>query len=105
MVACYLAGPPELARWLADVPPHVDDLPVVEYESGTLLDRNRSWLETYAALLALRPAEPPAALLAGFAPAEQERARRVWAERRPVLDGHRAYLAAQILGGRAPGPR
>lgn len=105
LVACYLAGPPELAGWLAGVPPHVDDLPAVEYESGTLLDRNRTWLETFSALLALRPQAPPAELLAGLDPAEQERARLVWAARRPVLEEHRAYLAAQILGPRAAAPR
>ena len=105
LVACYLAGPPELAGWLAGVRPHVDDLPVVEYESGTLLDRNRTWLETFAALLALRPAGPPTALLDGLAPAEQERARRVWRERRPLLEQHRAYLAAQILGAGPAGAR
>ena len=104
VVACYLAGPPELEGWLAGVPPHVDDLPLVEYESGTLLERDRTWLATYSALLALRPAEPPAALIDGLDPAERERARRVWAERLPVLEAHRDFLAAQILGARRPVP-
>src|SRR4029078_11706101 len=35
----------ELAPWLASVPPHEDDLPAVEYESGVLLLREPPCLQ------------------------------------------------------------
>jgi spermidine synthase len=97
LVACYLAGPPELDRFLAGVPPHVDDLPAVEYESGTLFVRDRTWRQTFAALLASRPAEPPAALLAGLEPGERERAWRLWQERGTVLHRHLAWLQQRLV--------
>jgi spermidine synthase len=33
------------------VPPHVDDIPAVEYESGRVLHRERSWLQNFTMLL------------------------------------------------------
>jgi hypothetical protein len=80
----------------AGVPPHRDDLPVVEYESGQLLDRNRPWLATFSRLLAARPAAPPADYLAALPPAEQERAVARWEERGHLLAAQRASLAQQV---------
>jgi len=45
-----LLGPREVERITRDVPPHVDDLPSVEYESGRVVDRNLTWLQTFALL-------------------------------------------------------
>jgi spermidine synthase len=98
LVACYLVGPPELDRLLSGVPPHVDDLPAVEYESGTLFERDRTWWQTFRALLAARPAEPPAALLAGLEPAERERAAEVWRRRGELLHAHLAWLDGRFAG-------
>jgi hypothetical protein len=102
LVACYLVGPPELDRLLSGVPPHVDDLPAVEYESGTLFERDRTWWQTFRVLLAARPAEPPAALLAGLELAERERAAEVWQRRGELLRAHLAWLDGRF-GGAAAG--
>ncbi|MBI2213358.1 MAG: fused MFS/spermidine synthase [Acidobacteria bacterium] len=32
------------------IPPHIDDLPAVEYESGRLIDREGSWIRNFATL-------------------------------------------------------
>jgi len=101
LVACYLVGPPELDRLLAGVTPHVDDLPAVEYESGTLFVRDRTWWQTFGALVAARPAEPPPALLAGLEPAEAERARQVWRQRDARLRAHLAWLDSRFARGGA----
>jgi spermidine synthase len=96
LVACYLAGPAELDRLLSGVPPHVDDLPAVEYESGTLFESDRTWLATFAALLQVRPVEPPAQLVTGLAAPELERARALWRERGELLLRHRDALARHV---------
>ena len=96
LLLCYLVGGDELAALFAGVPPHRDDLPVVEYESGQLLDRNRPWLATFSRLLAARPAAPPADYLAALPPAEQERAVARWEERGHLLAAQRASLAQQV---------
>lgn len=96
LLLCYLAGEEELDRFLAGVAPHVDDLPVVEYESGLLLDSDRPWLATFSRLLAVRPDAPPAEYLAALPPAEQARARALWEERGRLLAAHRDSLASQL---------
>jgi hypothetical protein len=78
------------------VPPHSDDLPAVEYESGALLHRNLPWLSTFTRLLALRPDEPPAQWLAALPAEEQTAALRAWLERRAVLERHRDQLVSLI---------
>lgn len=103
LLACYLAGGEELAAWLSRFSPHVDDLPAVEYDSGMLLDRDRPWLATFAALLALRPAEPPADYLAALSPDERARARALWGPRATLLASHRDFLAARLGSAPAPG--
>jgi spermidine synthase len=92
VLACYLLGGEELDEWLAPVPAHVDDLPAVEYESGTLLDRNRPWLRTFAEMVSRRPADPPAAYLDVLPPAERERAVAVYRQRRELLDEHVRFM-------------
>ncbi len=96
LFACYLAGAPELAATLAAVPPHVDDLPAVEYESGTLLAGGWTWLATFSELLRLRPAEPPPEILAALAPEDRARMRELWQERGQLLENHRAFLAQKV---------
>jgi spermidine synthase len=97
ILAGYLEGGESLRRWLKRVPPHVDDLPTVEYESGVTFDRDWTWLENFEQLLFRRPAAPPEAFLAPLPPAERERALRLFAERRLVLARHRAALESRLL--------
>jgi spermidine synthase len=54
MLSYLLLGPEDVDRWVADVPPHTDDLPTVEYGSGRLTGPDRTWLETFAELVARR---------------------------------------------------
>ncbi len=96
VLACYLLGGEELDEWLAPVPPHVDDLPAVEYESGTLLDRNRPWLATFAELVARRPPDPPAAYLEVLDAAARERAVAAYRQRRELLEGHVRFLRESL---------
>ena len=103
VVACYLAGGAALETWLEQFPAHVDDIPAVEYESGMLLDRDGPWLATFRQLLALRPDEPPAELLAGLPPAEQERAREVWSRRGRVLSAQLETLEKRVAHGESGG--
>jgi spermidine synthase len=47
LLSAFLLGPNEVARITQDVPPHIDDLPSVEYESGRLIDRDFVWYQTF----------------------------------------------------------
>ncbi len=44
LAALLLLGPAEVARLVAGTPALIDDLPYVEYVSGRVLDRRRTWL-------------------------------------------------------------
>ena len=57
--ADLLQGPREVAFLTRNVPPHVDDLPVVEYLSGRVLDRDRTWYDNLALLAAFRARSNP----------------------------------------------
>jgi len=92
ILACYLLGDEALDEWLADVPPHVDDLPAVEYESGTLLERNRPWLATFSRLVAARPVDPPADYMAELPAAERRRAETIYRRRLELLEAHRDFM-------------
>jgi spermidine synthase len=65
LAAMLLLGPREVAVWVSDVPPHVDDFPEVEYRSGRLLDRNGSWLANFRMLYATRTRHDPFAAYPG----------------------------------------
>lgn len=59
LAAALLLGPAGVERLTEGVPPHVDDLPAVEYESGRLMDRNLSWLANFLLLgRTMTPLEP-----------------------------------------------
>lgn len=96
LLPLLLATERDLQPWLATVPPHRDDIPSVEYESGALLDRDLPWLGTFTRLLALRPDEPPAEWLEALPPAERLLASDLWHQRRDLLEAHRAALAAGL---------
>jgi hypothetical protein len=96
LLPLLLATGEDLEPWLSRVPRHVDDLPAVEYESGTLLDRNGPWLEIFSRLLALRPTEPPAAYLDALPDFEQDTARTLYRRHAAVLEAQRQYLARRL---------
>lgn len=51
----YLLLPPDdVTRWVSDTPPHTDDLPLVEYESGRTLASTGTWYQTFSALVQRR---------------------------------------------------
>ena len=97
-----------LAPWLDHVPPHEDDLPAIEYESGAVLRTETTWLETFARLLALRPTEPPREYLEALPPGERARARDLYRRRAALLVAHRDALARglarKLRGGVLPTP-
>jgi spermidine synthase len=96
LLACYLLAGAELDSFLGDTPPHVDDLPAVEYESGTLLAGDWTWLATFSRLLAHRPAEPPAAVMQVLAPEDHAGMRELWRRQGLRLEDQRRYLASEV---------
>jgi hypothetical protein len=104
LLACFMVGGEPLRRWLRRVPPHVDDLPVVEYDESAAFERDWTWLETFEALLARRPAAPPAEYLAALPAAERQRAHELFAQRRLLLARHRDVLEDKLLSELAPPP-
>lgn len=96
LIGCYLVGGEALRRWLEPLPPHTDDLPAVEYESGSLIDRDWTWLANFDRLLARRAAAPPAGFLAELTPAERDRAQRRWELNGRLMAAHREFLARQL---------
>lgn len=59
LAGMLLLGPREVALLVTEEPPHVDDLPEVEYRSGRLLERDRSWLENFQMLYTYRARANP----------------------------------------------
>ncbi|MEO7793644.1 MAG: fused MFS/spermidine synthase, partial [Thermoanaerobaculia bacterium] len=96
LLACYLSSGAELDAFLGDTPPHVDDLPAVEYESGTLLAGDWTWLATFTRLLELRPGEPPPVVLATLPAAEHAAMRALWRQQGLRLEDQRRYLASEV---------
>lgn len=96
LVPLLVATERDLAPWLERAAPHTDDRPRVEYESGRLLDRNRSWLQNFTRLLEMRPDEAPAEYIAELEPDQQERARTLYRQREAVLDRHRQLLTDRL---------
>ncbi len=96
ILACHLASGAVLDAFLGDTPPHVDDLPAVEYESGTLLAGNWTWLATFSRLLELRPEEPPAVVLAALPASEHPAMRELWRRQGRLLEDQRRYLASEV---------
>ncbi|HEX3582212.1 MAG TPA: fused MFS/spermidine synthase, partial [Thermoanaerobaculia bacterium] len=50
LLTALMLGPAEVEKITRNVPPHVDDLPAVEYESGRLIDRDLPWYQTFSLL-------------------------------------------------------
>jgi len=50
MASALMLDPAGVDMLVRGVPPHIDDLPSVEYESGRLIDRQGSWIRNFALL-------------------------------------------------------
>lgn len=97
LAGMLLLGPREVAWLVTDEPPHVDDFPEVEYRSGRILDRDRSWLENFQMLYTYRAkANPYAALPATWG--------EVMAHRDETIRGHLRQLGVRVRGQGPPDP-
>ncbi len=74
LLPALMLGPAEVERITRDVPPHVDDLPSVEYESGRVVNRDLTWLQTFSLLAHAMPRPTP------------------------VVEAHLRFLTAYVLG-------
>jgi spermidine synthase len=95
LLPAFMLGPHEVERITRFVDPHTDDIPSVEYESGRVLDRNGTWLQTFYLLThnmtPLR--EGVSAPGADLASAEQRRLRLMQAHLKFVAEGVRRERA------------
>ncbi|MFN2442726.1 MAG: fused MFS/spermidine synthase [Thermoanaerobaculia bacterium] len=91
LASAMLIDPEGLAQLTARTPPHIDDLPAVEYESGRLIDRDGSWLSNFALLA--RSMTPLQRAFTGAGEQELEEASRLRAER--ILE-HLQWIEQQI---------
>jgi len=92
-----------LAKWLEAVPPHVDDLPSVEYESGRVVSRDGTWFACFADVLSHRTGPAPG-LMATTSEGRQsllETARRA-SLRTPLLQKHFDLLRDSLRKGGPP---
>jgi spermidine synthase len=89
LAGTLLLGPREVAGLVAGVAPHVDDLPEVEYRSGRVLERDRSWYRNFVLLHAARARANPYQAFPGDWSV-------VAAARDEVLEAHVRELAARV---------
>lgn len=92
--------PAATAALTANVPPHLDDVPTVEYESGRLIERDQSWLVNMVTVF--RATSPMGRGVTGA----DDRAglQRAARERRARMDENYARLLALLARGNAAGP-
>lgn len=57
--ADLLLGPEEVAQLVFEIPPHIDDLPWVEYVAGRSLDRTKTWFVNLVMLYQMRAQNSP----------------------------------------------
>ncbi|MGA7614021.1 MAG: fused MFS/spermidine synthase [Thermoanaerobaculia bacterium] len=101
--ACLLLDPADVARITRGVPPHVDDLPAVEYESGRLIDRDLSWYANFRMLL--RAISPLQDGFATTSETDRELLEKRGREREVEFHRHLQALSAMLRGSRAPDSR
>lgn len=92
IATALLLTPAGVERLTDGTPPHVDDLPAVEYESGRLMDRNLSWLANFVLLMrAMTPLE------GGFSEeADAKKLAEAEKLRMERMEGHANFIAANI---------
>lgn len=89
LLQAFMLGPHEVERITRFVDPHIDDVPSVEYESGRVLDRNGTWLQTFYLLTSnMTPMrEGVTAPGVDLASAEQRRLQLMQAHLKFITDG------------------
>jgi spermidine synthase len=95
----FVAQGRELDDFVRDVPLHHDDLPWVEFESATILDRTGSWRVNFDHVIAARHSVLP--YLRGADPGYAEVQARWEAATTEQLQGQRALLGSDVPGLRA----
>ncbi|HET9793109.1 MAG TPA: fused MFS/spermidine synthase [Thermoanaerobaculia bacterium] len=83
LLSNLILAPRDVGRWVAATPPHRDDVPTVEYESGRVIGAERTWYETLADLAKNR--SPIEAFVTGLSPGD------------PLADRLRSRSAAAAL--------
>ena len=92
LLPAFMLGPHEVERITRFVDPHTDDIPTVEYESGRVLDRNGTWLQTFYLLINnMTPLSEGISATPGvdLAVAEERRTRVMQAHLRFIVEGVR----------------
>ena len=54
LLSYLMLAPADVRRWVENTSPHTDDLPVVEYESGRILESVGTWAQTFSELVSRR---------------------------------------------------
>jgi spermidine synthase len=91
LLPALLLGPDDVERITQSVPPHVDDVPAVEYESGRVVNPLGVWYQTF--YLLARNATPLTAAWTGADPALLETAER---QRSRILHDHMNFLSEMV---------
>lgn len=100
LLADLILTGPQLADWVRDTPPHEDDRPTIEYESGRVLDRNASWARCFVDLLGHRSGPAPGlAATTDTGRAMILEATRRSSLRREVIDRQLALLLRSVRTG------
>jgi spermidine synthase len=88
LLSNLLLAPDDVARWVANTPPHSDEVPVVEYESGRVVRATGTWLATFSDLVAHRSRIED--FVEGLSPEDPlgQRLLAAYAQAAPVLATH-----------------
>jgi spermidine synthase len=97
LASYLLLAPDDVARWVADTPPHTDDRPSVEYESGRVLGQVRPWLATFSDLIPRRSRIEDFIVLRGPDDPLTQRVLTRFEAAREILTRQRSALLSQAL--------
>jgi spermidine synthase len=90
LLLAFMLGPHEVERITRFVDPHIDDIPSVEYESGRVLDRNGTWLQTFDLLTKNMTPMREGVSASGIDLVSAERRRNV------LMQSHLRYIAEGV---------
>jgi len=90
LLPALMVGPREIELLTRAIPPHTDDFPTVEYESGRVLNRDGVWYQTFVLLARNLTPFPSAVQGRSLDLAGADR------RRRSLLTDHVQWLRAQL---------